>query len=1464
MSDRSVIDDRFTARDAREDCHRVSLCKLLAMRLSTLLTLIACLSWTASLTAQTVEAEDVSKAKRFAQRGLSPSGIADWPDGAEAWAAEIKAAGKEAALLEALTPTDAKNSRAAGEYGYVCELLGKREDAMASYRKALALRRTYAGPRMRLFLLTHGEEKGLLDKMKLTELSQLGGAIMEKFVYVEDLPQEEQANRYEMVIRYLKGAKGAERLNLGWVLEVAFKMQADAAQKERYFQLCDAMLDVPPLAQEGFSRLLPQLKTDEEILGAARRGTISQSQAARGFRSADYGIEGPPLHSPDLYLIRHAWSNKNLDWLDEEILPQLEREAGVKAAKAFSDRKALYQCEETDFPELALSLAGRRAVKRARVDPNLRWNEVMQAWRERKLTVPLTPLLEDYLPAWMQGQAIPNGLALYGEGILAGKGSSGLKAWLGELATLFEIDLSKKLSPEGFQPPDGMPANVETFYAAMRVLSGHEKLTWHMLEFYEEQVAPVIPLKDAQPLAIDLRAHPLRSAATYEDLLATTKLLRASPFLGTSQTFRTFPRSNGLSSFFTDVIAHLSRLEAADQRLFKAMFSNETEGFGRSLIMAALEREPVNATVAFLTSAQGTIEEMSHERQTEVAYYLNRLVPPHLSIDGFAEEEKAMIKWLRLRPNMVPGDAVDAFLAAKSLSALGLTTGQLQSQAKVWLKGLAGDRERADQVFWKALELAESQGEDPTTFATDLAARVMTGAESLQTFDLCAEWISRPGNHPVMRKSATLFVKPLTLALDLEQESLSAQMADYVQQVNEALRPASIPLAFDGLWQTVGYLGDADERRYAELAAWLEKSDAAPELERLLTIIVKLQWHAAALLADERELAANEAREAMKDALDDGIEDAPNELPAEQARPEKPDLDPVWKDLAAVIADEQLTPTGSLAVAESILDWVHEIAPIELAEAAGKHLQAQWQAQGPVMEKQVFTIAQALAAQGGAEEIKRALLGRWWRTLAEDAEVDGGLTNAMFTLSLQGGEETIRDGLIERFPNFIDFEWLRLLVAHEAFAIAARLLKEDWNRFDWSLRADSESIPPFGEDDASKSVSLVTHVENRELGFWAKALYAALPSPPTESEEDSRPGRLIALAKEAEAMEWQDAHLREACLSMIALEKRAPSHASQAYAAASAGLSLIKLREMTDLQSRTRTQRVWTAHLGLTLREGPQVMRQLLEETLQLESEPARQATAAILLPCLESAWLTDWSRWKANIRADNLALLLLAADLDPDRWLPLEYAMRMLGDDMENLRVPVRIRQAKTEEDEEPPVEAFYDRVFGDVQEAIRRADLEEEALAELAARFSKSKRLMDGLKAYPQLYEQWLGFVLRNDWITKEKLLAEAPKWAKEAPRDGWAWREAAKVQTNAEQDQDALFSWNEAVKHTGKDPKRYSVFQLGRINMLFKLNMADDAAQALKAFDEKRLHPDSRDEYEFLKKRAQPRPNSKSPLI
>ncbi len=104
----------------------------------------------------------------------------------------------------------------------------------------------------------------------------------------------------------------------------------------------------------------------------------------------------------------------------------------------------------------------------------------------------------------------------------------------------------------------------------------------------------------------------------------------------------------------------------------------------------------------------------------------------------------------------------------------------------------------------------------------------------------------------------------------------------------------------------------------------------------------------------------------------------------------------------------------------------------------------------------------------------------------------------------------------------------------------------------------------------------------------------------------------------------------------------------------------------------------------------------------------------------------------------------------------------------------------------------------------------------------------------------------------------------FAKLAPRNGWAWAEAAQLHTAAHKHADALAHWNNALPFAGTDQFRYSTFQLGRLDTLFQLGLQDDAAKALKAFDKKRLHPDFTERWKALQKQLNVRPGTAAPVV
>ncbi|MFT4640800.1 MAG: hypothetical protein ACI8T1_004133 [Verrucomicrobiales bacterium] len=99
------------------------------------------------------------------------------------------------------------------------------------------------------------------------------------------------------------------------------------------------------------------------------------------------------------------------------------------------------------------------------------------------------------------------------------------------------------------------------------------------------------------------------------------------------------------------------------------------------------------------------------------------------------------------------------------------------------------------------------------------------------------------------------------------------------------------------------------------------------------------------------------------------------------------------------------------------------------------------------------------------------------------------------------------------------------------------------------------------------------------------------------------------------------------------------------------------------------------------------------------------------MLAYLDDAFFEDWRSWEAEVFRENLTLLPTLTDLDADHWMPLGWAMRLLADEQDSLIIPARIRRAKpAKDDEESSANTFMRTVLGRVDEAMKRAALDEE----------------------------------------------------------------------------------------------------------------------------------------------------------
>ena len=96
------------------------------------------LLWILSGLALTKGFADISQ---IANKALRVAGIGREGAALGGWVSEVRARGRVDATLEKLKPADDQNSQSWAVYGFACEVLDKRADAIAAYRKVISLRR---------------------------------------------------------------------------------------------------------------------------------------------------------------------------------------------------------------------------------------------------------------------------------------------------------------------------------------------------------------------------------------------------------------------------------------------------------------------------------------------------------------------------------------------------------------------------------------------------------------------------------------------------------------------------------------------------------------------------------------------------------------------------------------------------------------------------------------------------------------------------------------------------------------------------------------------------------------------------------------------------------------------------------------------------------------------------------------------------------------------------------------------------------------------------------------------------------------------------------------------------------------------------------------------------------------------------------------------------------------------------
>lgn len=1140
---------------------------------------------------------------------------------------------------------------------------------------------------------------------------------------------------------------GRERAQLQPLCRLLLELEGD-------LEVAEAMLRVPSLAEAAFAWWSSTRGDGEDLLGHAVIALRAQCRCLRSFRNREMSWHG--ARSPASVVLTQAL--KDADWLEDEILPSLRKEGHPRRVAAFESLRELYGVPEGQFMNAALAYVERRGEEGL--------EEVIGARSARRLSQ------------------------------FAERNEGGVGAWLESLARVIEMDQE---SPR------------ELFLAMIRKVSADPENFWDCLEYVDTVLEPRFPDERVRERTIDWGSHPLLQSDTYQDLLGSIKLLRASPFLRDVDAFRTYAWDEGRHSLLASVLQRIRQLSAGKRRHYEVMLAEEEPTFGRDLLAACLAEMPAEALLDVLCQHQTALENAPETCLREVGYEWTRVLEMQ---EGFEVPSKQCA----FLDGLLVSSAIDVetFLGSADLNLLGWTPERSRLRVRHWVRSLAhGDRAQARQVYEKALAWW-TEGLEPqeaSRLASAFLHQLVEGSRSVAVADFCAGIIADPqATTPTWWMDPMAHVPAFFAPIDETDEDWERQLSVFFEGAAKGLQGrGTIVIMLEGLWLGIESLAYGNRERFEEMVSWLESdlfTGRHPELAHWCRALALLH----------------------RDRLNEVV-----------------DLTTVWQRLREPFDDPGLSLPGQLAYAESLARLVGKRLPDDVLERIAQ-VSEKGLVSGVVPERQLHTISTTLAGTGVRAG---GLAATWVQTASESADAKVALI--MFEVAIQSGDDEVIDAIAAEAD--LDFDWLLLLLRAKDWQRATAWIQDDWKRFDWRHGVRKGALPVF-EPAVAEALPALTETlkADRELGFLLEALLSALPD---EGEESMRRERLRSLAKRVRSHVWIDRDQERGMLAFISAEAQAAHLLVDNYREVAGKWSLKEMPSLTEVRARRAWQAVFQMALRLSLHRGHERYEALLTALLQTQ-EDERKEVQGWVLENLQRAFLEDWASWGPEILRQHEKLVPLAADLDAEHWLPLGWAIRtLIGDADATYLFPARVRRAKPRRGEsETPSARFLRNVVAHLGTAMQGVEVPKERKEAIAIALCQSTGFTMALRHVPVWEEGWFGLVQRRGWIREETLLNEGRAFAKAAPRRGWAWKEMADRLTLANEPEDALACWREAAKIAGNDSKRYSVFELGKIQQLLDLNLNVEANRALTFFDAKRLHPDHKEQLEALRKRAKQR--------
>ena len=672
-------------------------------------------------------------------------------------------------ILKSVHPGEnSTNVTKLSRYASICLVLNEEDKAREAFEQVLAKRPKDMQTRMQLMMLTDEADK-MLEYAKgidYRSLPMMANAI-QQILNSYDMDVEQRLNLVEGIRQHIDGMENLEKTDLTWLVNTTQQLgnhlsnrggnyyslyQTNMRRSNRregahselrrktHDNLCRTLMKHPGTAEKGFTFLLAAHEADQKSK-AAKQGSgnapdddteevstedfkeLAKSALATAMKSKvrtpnqfgryyNSGGTQVAFRTPAEYLVRKATQAGDLDYVRDELLPELKKARLAKSVNAVEGYLNLYTCDPAEYVEKAGAYLKKQRPTMPPSDDASR--TVVDVWIDRKLDADIGSVVLDSLKPQVKssmGYAPPGVIIKY---------ATALNDRGGDVNDFLEGVTGLYLGPKGKRTEF-----VKKNFTPNSVTNGTPNAQIHafnnLLQQMSQNPALVLPaamvgaeLGMTRNSNMTFQLGQLLIQNNREDVEATARAKKAlsnSVFVKDLDEFRAFPEFEGSKTLWGQTLCFMASNGNADAK--KELIEDAPKSFGWDLIRACSNEKPRGACMEFFEGYREQIDALPAERKREIGLMAGDLMRQlrNQNSDKGNTTTEATEEWLR----GLLGEEKESGFAEKVLKArtIAQITKELQDEEKFrqeMSQLIRLNPTKAKKVFYQLVKILEKGG----------------------------------------------------------------------------------------------------------------------------------------------------------------------------------------------------------------------------------------------------------------------------------------------------------------------------------------------------------------------------------------------------------------------------------------------------------------------------------------------------------------------------------------------------------------------------------------------------------------------------------------------------------------------------------------------------------------------------------------------------------------------------------